>query len=402
MKKFLLSMVAVLGALTASADVTVDFSAATTLPTAESDTPTEAVVDGVNFSFVNCKKGTYKEASYLQVSGKNHEGNAYMDITLPEATKSIVLTTGTNASTNVQVQLSANGTELGDAVKLSEKGAEFTLPIPEANQAKGTVVRLAVVNKYNAQITKMVFTTDGGTVTPDPEPTPDVVTKSVKETIALASGTQFTTDYALTVGWKYGSNVFVCDEAGDFIQIYHKDNTLKVGDVIPAGLKGTYTLYKGVTPEIEKITTLPEATAGTFTAAVVPAKDITVALVNSVVTIDNVVIDAATPGADVEDNNAKNFVGKVGDVELNLRNHYNLESVPAGTYNVTVVVTVFNEATSLYVTEFATATGIADITVDENAAVEYFNLQGIRVAQPEQGGIYIRRQGNSVSKVLVK
>lgn len=243
---------------------------------------------------------------------------------------------------------------------------------------------------------------NGGTVTPDPELTPDVVTKSVKETIALASGTQFTTDYALTVGWKYGSNVFVCDEAGDFIQIYHKDNTLKVGDVIPAGLKGTYTLYKDVTPEIEKITTLPEATAGTFTAAVVPAKDITVALVNSVVTIDNVVIDAATPGADVEDNNAKNFVGKVGDVELNLRNHYNLESVPAGTYNVTVVVTVFNEKPSLYVTEFATPTGIADITVDENAAVEYFNLQGIRVAQPEQGGIYIRRQGNSVSKVLVK
>ena len=67
-----------------------------------------------------------------------------------------------------------------------------------------------------------------------------------------------------------------------------------------------------------------------------------------------------------------------------------------------MVVTVFNEKPSLCRTEFATPTGIADITVDENAAVEYFNLQGIRVAQPEQGGIYIRRQGNSVSKVLVK
>ena len=294
MKKFLLSMVAVLGALTASADVTVDFSAATTLPTAESDTPTEAVVDGVNFSFVNCKKGTYQQASYLQVSGKNHEGKAYMDITLPEATKSIVLTTGANASTNVQVQLSANGTELGDAVKLSEKGAEFTLSIPEANQAKGTVVRLAVVNKYNAQITKMVFSAEGGTVTPDPEPTPDVVTKSVKETIALASGTQFTTDYSLTVGYVRFSNVFVCDEAGDFIQIYQKDNGLKVGDVIPAGLKGTYTLYNGVTPEIEKVTELPTPAAGTFEPKSVAAEDVTVDLVNSVVRIDNVVLDAAT------------------------------------------------------------------------------------------------------------
>ena len=396
MKKFLLSMVAVLGALTASADVTVDFSAAKTTPTAESDTPTEAVVDGVNFSFVNCKKGTYQQASYLQVSGKNHEGKAYMDITLPEATKSIVLTTGANASTNVQVQLSANGTELGDAVKLSEKGAEFTLSIPEANQAKGTVVRLAVVNKYNAQITKMVFSAEGGTVTPDPEPTPDVVTKSVKETIALASGTQFTTDYSLTVGYVRFNNVFVCDEAGDFIQIYQKDNGLKVGDVIPAGLKGTYTLYNGVTPEIEKVTELPTPAAGTFEPKSVAAEDVTVDLVNSVVRIDNVVLDAATPAA------KENFTGKVGDVELSFRNNYELESVEAGTYDITVVVTIFQDAPSLYVVEYKKSTGIADITVDENAAVEYFNLQGIRVAQPEQGGIYIRRQGNSVSKVLVK
>lgn len=281
-------------------------------------------------------------------------------------------------------------------MKLSEKGAEFTLSIPEANQAKGTVVRLAVVNKYNAQITKMVFSAEGGTVTPDPEPTPDVVTKSVKETIALASGTQFTTDYSLTVGYVRFSNVFVCDEAGDFIQIYQKDNGLKVGDVIPAGLKGTYTLYNGVTPEIEKVTELPTPAAGTFEPKSVAAEDVTVDLVNSVVRIDNVVLDAATPAA------KENFTGKVGDVELSFRNNYELESVEAGTYDITVVVTIFQGAPSLYVVEYKKSTGIADITVDENAAVEYFNLQGIRVAQPEQGGIYIRRQGNSVSKVLVK
>lgn len=40
------------------------------------------------------------------------------------------------------------------------------------------------------------------------------------------------------------------------------------------------------------------------------------------------------------------------------------------------------------------------VTVDgEN--VEYYNLQGIRVENPENG-VYIRRQGNTVSKVLVK
>lgn len=45
--------------------------------------------------------------------------------------------------------------------------------------------------------------------------------------------------------------------------------------------------------------------------------------------------------------------------------------------------------------------GIADITVDENAPVEFFNLQGVRVANPENG-LYIRRQGNKATKVFVK
>ncbi len=51
--------------------------------------------------------------------------------------------------------------------------------------------------------------------------------------------------------------------------------------------------------------------------------------------------------------------------------------------------------------ELAGSSAITDITVDENAPVEYFNLQGIRVENPENG-LYIRRQGNKVTKVLVK
>lgn len=44
-------------------------------------------------------------------------------------------------------------------------------------------------------------------------------------------------------------------------------------------------------------------------------------------------------------------------------------------------------------------TGVDDITVDSaDAEVEYYNLQGIRVANPEHG-IYIRRQGNTATKV---
>ena len=45
--------------------------------------------------------------------------------------------------------------------------------------------------------------------------------------------------------------------------------------------------------------------------------------------------------------------------------------------------------------------GIEEVGADENAPVEYFNLQGVRVANPE-AGIYVRRQGSKVEKVYIK
>lgn len=45
--------------------------------------------------------------------------------------------------------------------------------------------------------------------------------------------------------------------------------------------------------------------------------------------------------------------------------------------------------------------GINTINNDANAPVEYYNLQGIRVANP-QGGIFIRRQGSTATKVTIK
>jgi hypothetical protein len=48
-----------------------------------------------------------------------------------------------------------------------------------------------------------------------------------------------------------------------------------------------------------------------------------------------------------------------------------------------------------------TTTSVFDAAVDNAAGVEYFNLQGVRVANPENG-LFIRRQGNKVSKVLVR
>ena len=49
---------------------------------------------------------------------------------------------------------------------------------------------------------------------------------------------------------------------------------------------------------------------------------------------------------------------------------------------------------------YDTATGIEDTMVDENAPVEYYNLQGVKVANPENG-IFIKKQGGRTSKVVL-
>lgn len=56
---------------------------------------------------------------------------------------------------------------------------------------------------------------------------------------------------------------------------------------------------------------------------------------------------------------------------------------------------------TLVVEEAGSTVGIDNVAIDENAPVEYYNLQGVKVANPANG-IYVVRQGNKVSKVLVK
>ncbi len=46
-------------------------------------------------------------------------------------------------------------------------------------------------------------------------------------------------------------------------------------------------------------------------------------------------------------------------------------------------------------------TGVDDIVVDDDAPVEYYNLQGMRVENPTSG-LYIRRQGNKATKILIR
>lgn len=67
-----------------------------------------------------------------------------------------------------------------------------------------------------------------------------------------------------------------------------------------------------------------------------------------------------------------------------------------GDYKVT-----FDINTCEVVFEKAEGDGIEGVGVDANAPAVYYNLQGVQVANPTNG-LYIVKQGNKVSKVLVK
>lgn len=57
--------------------------------------------------------------------------------------------------------------------------------------------------------------------------------------------------------------------------------------------------------------------------------------------------------------------------------------------------------TTITVNYEPTETGVEEIEVDNNAAVEYYNLQGVKVANPANG-FFIKVQGTKASKVYVK
>lgn len=48
----------------------------------------------------------------------------------------------------------------------------------------------------------------------------------------------------------------------------------------------------------------------------------------------------------------------------------------------------------------ADVAGIADIILDNNFQVEYYNLQGIKVENPSNG-IFIKRQGSKTTKIII-
>ena len=202
-------------------------------------------------------------------------------------------------------------------------------------------------------------------------------------------------NFPLTVAYQNDINTYAYDEAGNYTLIYGTNvGTRERGDIIPAGWEGKYSPYGGL-PEIKPVSTPAESVDNVdYTPAEV--ESVTDDMINYVVVLKKVTFAEDTPST------KSNFEGTTEDgTSYTFRNNFLLETVDAGIYNVELAVSTYNGNMQLYPTKYTTwESGVNEITVAEGEA-QYYNMQGVRVANPENG-MFIRVQNGKAHKVVLK
>ena len=215
---------------------------------------------------------------------------------------------------------------------------------------------------------------------------------SIEDVLALSNNEQFAMGTELVVVYVNSAdtryNYVYAD--GHYALVYSTTNlNLQIGDVIAKGWTGAMSYYNGLpelTPAGAVTTTGETGTLPEFKT--VDAAAVSPEMVNSLIVIKNVEFAAATPDA-----TNSNFTGTVGATELNFRNTYKLAAEEAGVYNVTCAVSIYTKGATTLGTDLqlvpvkyeTASSGIADIEADNNAPAVYYNLQGVRVMNPENG-----------------
>lgn len=225
------------------------------------------------------------------------------------------------------------------------------------------------------------------------EYTPMVST--LAEAAALADGAEFMMDADLTVVYAYGKepqNAYVYDGAN--YGLLTADMVAKAGSVVSKGWTGTIAGNCHMTADSVELA----AEAGT-----VPEPEVFEFYVADSLSVNDYVLIKAVTFMDETPGEAEAFTGLDDkDKEVSFYNMFEIDREAAGTYDVTGFVGVDEEGDLVvYPVRMAKPAGIADIDAEDAEAV-YYNLQGIRVANPEKGRIYIRVAGSSSQKVLVK
>ncbi len=201
----------------------------------------------------------------------------------------------------------------------------------------------------------------------------------------------------LTVVYQNGQNLIVKDETGSMLIYGAISKKYQNGNVI-TGVEGTIAEY-GKNAQLAPISEMPAATEGT---AVEP-KEVTITELADCDYLDYVKVEDVT--FTLDSGKTKNYTMSDGTNKYAVYNQFyiTISGLAAGNiYDVTGFVASYNGTAQFQPTVVALdeiATGIEEVAT-ENAPVEYFNLQGIKVANPENG-IFIKKQGAKATKVVL-
>lgn len=230
---------------------------------------------------------------------------------------------------------------------------------------------------------------------------------SLAQLPSLDNKTKITVDVDLTVVYSNGAYVYVYD-GQKYGLIYKKDLGLEAGQIITKGWNAAISIYSNLIEIVPDDATLAANAGGTVPEPVeIEGDQVTTSLIaanqNTYIKLIDVTFSQATPAADANKDEAGNdlraFTGTVDGNEVAFYQRFGVESVPAGTYNVIGFISVYKENVQVYPVSISASGSISSAEI-ENGAVEYFNLQGVKVDNPREGSLYIRVQGNKAEKVI--
>lgn len=432
MKKFLLSLAALLSFGFANADIVEDFSGfptaavsagtATTTVTS-STTSIEYEVIGVRYYAEYTDNNTGKVTPpYLMFASKTQKSpKSFIQFELPIDCVEMVIKTGASASTKFTLNVYAGDEQIVSALSLNAQNKDFKVSIPEAYREAGTVYKLeAATTKYNGQFQTITY------VAPSTEPTLEANVETATFAAPLnnnqtknvvVSAQNITGDITVSsnsdafevpasVSVAEAANgvaiTMVADVAGEHSGVITFSNGSVKAELPVSGFVAQQEGTEEDPLTVESVISMNSLNAGPFCVTGIiegncasSAKDgvlqttTTLTATNIVLKdADNKLIAVALPS------------GSDARTKLNLVDN---ENITGETVVVKGKLETYFGAAGVKETEYVSGlSGIESVVAeDSNAPVEYFNLQGVRVDEP-QNGLYIRRQGSTVTKVIVK
>lgn len=320
----------------------------------------------------------------LYVAGSTNDASATV-ATAINATAPTVWTNKTAALSYSVVNSKGNALTV-DATKLGATSSNESVATVAVD---GTAISVTGVAEGSATITisydELSTTVDVDVHTLTAAPTP---TQSADSVLSLYSDT-YTTGVA-NYGWyDWGGCSIAEEQIADGDNVRHLTGYKYCGSQFDKTDVSEYTYFHiDIYPTVATTIGIVPITRTTEDNANTPERGVTTATLTAFAwnSLDIAMSDFTTNG--------------VTNLDLLYQIKYN-KSVSADGAEVNCDGTPELYIDNVYFYKSDDTSGINSISVDNSADIEYYNLQGVRVANPENG-IYIRRQGNSVSKVLVK